>query len=757
MSPARTSRLRLTAAVAAVLAVTTAGGLAAPASAAPATSVASVAPAAVQQDALTVPAGTSVVSSGPTGFLTFHLEGEQRVYTWTRHHDGSRTRLPGERYAANAGTDTVVRIVGTVHTYLDMSAATGTGTELVSFDTSTLGSGTGTAHRLLAAMGTTLVTSTVVDNARVVHLITKEQGVTVDRTIAGIPAGAGHRAVGHSDPHTLVVHYSVLTNGVRTNHVAVVDVATARVVETYDAAQTSDWSASDVSATHVAWIEWPTADTATLATVRRGTTEVTRTPLGHSVPFMTVKIVGDWVAYARTGGGTAAFADPLWSFTARSLSAPDRTVTLLDDVANAIGAPDGQVYATGGTVEHGKGVYRLAPGADGTPTATMVANTGVPTVLEVKDLASAPVPTSVDFARGQDASLFWEFSKATDYSLVVTHNVSGSRWTPEPVHLDRPSVGGATWTGMLDDRTSAPLGDYTWRLKAKPANGIGPVVERTGTIKVTAKPAPHDFTDSGAPDLLVRDSAGRLLAYDARQTLYETGAWGVPAERTSVVMGTGWQIYDRVTAPGNLDASPHADVIARDRSGVLWLHSGTGKGFAPRKQIGTGWGIYTLLTGGSDLTNDGRADLVATDRAGALWLYQGTGNANAPFAARKKIGTGWGIYNRIAGAGNLAGGPAGDLVARDAAGVLWLYLGKGDGTFAPRVKIGAGWDRYSDIVGVGDTNRDGRPDLVVQGLAGGAHDTLSVYKGTGDWRAPFATRTAVYNPEELGTGAVTLF
>ncbi|MGJ7420712.1 FG-GAP repeat domain-containing protein, partial [Streptomyces cinereoruber] len=104
--------------------------------------------------------------------------------------------------------------------------------------------------------------------------------------------------------------------------------------------------------------------------------------------------------------------------------------------------------------------------------------------------------------------------------------------------------------------------------------------------------------------------------------------------------------------------------------------------------VGGGWQVYDRLAGGSDLNGDGRADLVATDKAGDLWLYKGTGNASAPFAARTKIGFGWGIYNQITAVGNIAGAAAGDLVARDKDGVLWLYLGKGDGTFAARTKIG---------------------------------------------------------------------
>ncbi|CAM5597473.1 VCBS repeat-containing protein [Streptomyces tanashiensis] len=165
-------------------------------------------------------------------------------------------------------------------------------------------------------------------------------------------------------------------------------------------------------------------------------------------------------------------------------------------------------------------------------------------------------------------------------------------------------------------------------------------------------------------------------------------------------------------------------------------------------RIGGGWGVYRQITGGSDLDGDGRPDLLATDGAGALWLYKGTGSATAPFAARTQIGRGWGIYNQITAVGDIAGGPAGDLVARDTSGVLWLYLGKGDGTFAPRTRIGGGWNTYDAIVGFGDADRDGRADL----LASDEGSTY-VYKGTGNWRAPFEARRAVYSHDTIDWSA----
>ncbi|MEU7385089.1 FG-GAP repeat domain-containing protein, partial [Streptomyces tanashiensis] len=94
------------------------------------------------------------------------------------------------------------------------------------------------------------------------------------------------------------------------------------------------------------------------------------------------------------------------------------------------------------------------------------------------------------------------------------------------------------------------------------------------------------------------------------------------------------------------------------------------------------------------------------------------------------------FYNQLTAVGNIAGAPAGDLVARDTAGVLWLYLGRGDGTFAPRTKIGGGWNAYADVVGIGDGNKDGRPDLYARTAVGAAY----FYAGTGDWKVPFKAR-----------------
>ncbi|WP_426404055.1 FG-GAP repeat domain-containing protein [Streptomyces sp. R-07] len=738
MSGVRTSRRRLALAVTAALAVTVGTLTAVPAMAAP-----PAAQAAEQQEALTLPDGAQVVGNGPSGFLTRTSEGAGPAFHWTRYADGVTTTLPAGDYWGGVQTDVVMKTEGSVRKLYDMA----TGADPVVIDTSFLGASV-TFHKL--AGSTLVMTAARAGGGTDLHLLAKPEGTLVDRKVAGLPADAAFRWVNMTSPDTVILLYTGTVGGVSGTHVALVDTATATVVEDRPAPETT----SDItaSATHLTWVERnATTGALTLAFARRGEPEVSRTALGSGAAPALESVGDDWVTYAVPGGAKADSPNPLYSLTARSLK-DGRTVKLLDTVERLRGGAGGEQLAQGGTLEQGEGLYRIAPGPDGTPAATLVASTGVPTAL---DIVEQGVPASIDFStESGDTSLWWRLNRTAVIKSYVelTHTASGKRWTS--YQFGEQWGAGARWKGLLSDYTAAPNGAYTWKVTATPANGIGPAVVRTGTLTVASKPHPHDFSDSGSPDLLYR-SGGTLFSVDGRRTLW-FGGYSIPLQKT--VIGTGWDAYDQIVTPGNVAGTSHADVVARDRSGTLWLHSGTGKSaFSPRTKIGGGWQIYNRLTAGSDLTSDGRPDLVATDKAGDLWLYKGTGNTSAPFAPRVRIGHGWGIYNKIVAVGNIAGGRAGDLVARDTAGVLWLYLGKGDGTFAARTRIGGGWDRWGEIVGIGDADRDGRADLVVNGIAGGRSESLALFRGTGDWRAPLSGRVWVETPDALTTVPATLF
>ncbi|MER5306750.1 VCBS repeat-containing protein [Streptomyces sp. NPDC002773] len=111
--------------------------------------------------------------------------------------------------------------------------------------------------------------------------------------------------------------------------------------------------------------------------------------------------------------------------------------------------------------------------------------------------------------------------------------------------------------------------------------------------------------------------------------------------------------------------------------------------------LGAGWQVYNSLVGTGDLNGDKAGDLLARDAAGVLWRYYG--NGKGALGGRVKVGPGWQAYNALAGVGDITGDGRADLVARDAAGVLWRYNGTGAGTFSTRVTIGGGWQMYKTL------------------------------------------------------------
>ncbi|WP_030193848.1 FG-GAP-like repeat-containing protein [Streptomyces sp. NRRL S-87] len=165
----------------------------------------------------------------------------------------------------------------------------------------------------------------------------------------------------------------------------------------------------------------------------------------------------------------------------------------------------------------------------------------------------------------------------------------------------------------------------------------------------------------------------------------------------------GWT-YRLTAGPGDLTGDGRGDLVGVDAAGRLVLYPGDGavasKLGAPVR-VGGGWGGYDALAGAGDCTGDGRADLLARDRSGRLYLYAGTGSAAAPFGGRVLVGSGWGGYDALAGPGDLTGDGRADLVARDRAGVLWAYAAtghRGTAAFGPRTRVGGGWGAYRFLI-----------------------------------------------------------
>ncbi|MFE5481837.1 FG-GAP repeat domain-containing protein [Streptomyces sp. NPDC056527] len=716
MPHARSTRRRLLAAATTVLAVTLGAGTLTtlPASAADTATggTASRTDATNAAAPIPFPKDARLTEAGLTGFFSrANGTSDQR---WTHFADGSSRGLGWWNYLRSSRTtDYLVsdeqRLVTLKNLSTDATLKIRVGLEA---DGIMYAGSAGHAAFTKSAKGT---------NLRMHRLDT--EGGTVD--VTGLPADATSIYVAPGTPEDALVTF---TDGTAKKW-GLLDLATGALDEIHDRTAGSAGGDIAVSEKHVAWTEGDETGLPMVFLLDRATDKVQVIPIDTAwTSDLQIGLVGGWVVYGEAGGISNGDVNPLYALTAYD-PATGAKVKLLDHLTSSAAAPDG-LYVRGGSVAQGEGLYKITTGADGAPAVGLVATTGEPTHVVI---GANDIPATVDLDQnGGKASFTWAVSRTSvEVNITLRHVRTGLTREFVRSHPYTPSVT-VDWNGQIGpDFTSAYNGDYTWQMTARPLNGIGPATSASGTFKVTRKAAPHDYDDNGSPDMLSRDASGTLWRSDTY--FHEDIGQLTSTERTSV--GTGWNGHTLIEAAGNLGGAAHADIVGRDTAGVLWLYLGNGDGtFATRYKVGSAWN-YNKIAAGSDLNGDGKADLVATDSTGAMWLHKGTGDWRAPFESRVKISTGWNGYNQITATGDIAGGAAGDLVARDPSGVLWLYLGNGDGTFATRVQIGSGWGEYTHLVGIGDGNRDGRADLVAVGPKG-----QYFYQGTGNWRAPLGGR-----------------
>jgi FG-GAP-like repeat len=242
-------------------------------------------------------------------------------------------------------------------------------------------------------------------------------------------------------------------------------------------------------------------------------------------------------------------------------------------------------------------------------------------------------------------------------------------------------------------------------------------------LLLLAAPARADWNGDGAGDVLAIHPDGRLLMYRGN------GAGGWLLGRGEGI-GTGWASFTALLAPGDFSGDLRPDLLARTQDGALMMYRGDGAGgwvTGHGEQVGSGWQSFTALLAPGDFNGDGRPDVLARAPDGSLRLYRGTG-AGRWMDNGIVVGSGWQDFTAVFAAGDFSGDRHPDVFARSPDGSLRLYRGNGTGGWLENgIVVGSGWQDFTALAGGGDFNGDGKPDVLARSPDG----ALRLYRGNG--------------------------
>ena len=207
----------------------------------------------------------------------------------------------------------------------------------------------------------------------------------------------------------------------------------------------------------------------------------------------------------------------------------------------------------------------------------------------------------------------------------------------------------------------------------------------TALTSVTTDAGGTTAINGGAVTTTAGQSYGDNVTLGANATLASTGAGNITLGGTT---NGGFTLAGNTGGAtlftGAVGAGTALTSLTTDAGGTTSVVNVTTAGAQSYGDNVTLNGTYT--TTNSAFTASGYQNHLGQTPTGDLYRYERGG--------RHKIGWGW-KGMAVTGAGDLTGDGVADVLAKDAAGVLWRYDGNGTGGLKTRVKAGWGWNGLS--------------------------------------------------------------
>jgi len=261
-----------------------------------------------------------------------------------------------------------------------------------------------------------------------------------------------------------------------------------------------------------------------------------------------------------------------------------------------------------------------------------------------------------------------------------------------------------------------------------------------------------DFNGDGNCDILLKNAAGSLYVLFGKDdgVAYATAATRIYRESTPATYS--------VVGTGDFNGDTHCDILLKNAAGSLYVLYGKADGVS---YATTATRIYKESTpatysvaGTGDFNGDGNCDVLLKNAAGSLFVLLGKNNGVSYAATPTRI------YKEstpatysVVGTGDFNGDGNDDVLLKNAAGSLYVLFGKDDGVAyaatATRIYKETSPATYTAVL-TGDYNGDGNTDVLLKNAAG----SLYVLFGKDDGVAYATAATRIYRESTPATYSV---